>query len=143
MKALGRKGIPEKIPSHVYITFNHFIQLSKLLNEVIQVETCNPGATKKRFKFVQCHWEYDMYMRLNIHSEETCSRCRNHVNKFPQRSIWWFRIGTEKFIRMTFKEFVNDSTFMCSLFAIRTYGMLEVELRVESKEACIDLKRNF
>lgn len=145
MKGLGRKGIPENIPSHVYITFPHFIELSKLLNDMIKVEVSDPGTAKKRVKFVECHWEYDMYLRQPIHSDvySNCIICRSYVDKLLERSSWWFRIGTEKFIKMTFKDCVNDKTFKCSIFSIRTYGVLEVELTVESAKACAHIRRNF
>lgn len=47
MMGLGRTGYPEKIPTHVYISFQHFFELNELLNDLMRSETENPGIQQK------------------------------------------------------------------------------------------------
>lgn len=133
IKRLGNLGVrvfPEKIPTHVYIWYSHFFELSQLMADMIKEEVKNPGSTKKWIKFVNCVLERDMYERPPVHEDiysENCSKCRRYFEKFEDKSIWWFDIGYDKFVRMTFKNLGNNDTkFECSIFRIKTSGLLEV-----------------
>lgn len=135
MRGLGLSGFPEKIPTHVYIWFQHFFELAELLNDVMKSETA-PGTKKKWIKFAKCQYERDMYERKTVHkdiSSKDCHRCRSYVNELPDKAIWWFNVGTDKCVRMTFKNFCyEDITFECCSMWIKIVGMMEVELKMEN-----------
>lgn len=147
MNVLGRKGYPEVIPSHIYISLDHFIELNKLLNDKVKLELSYPGSTAKWFKWVRCHWEYDLYLRKGIHNSSflngtECANCRRFVSELKVRSVWWFEIGNGNYVRMAFKA-CEDTAFKCSMFSIRTYGTLEVELDAENSYDGEHLRRTF
>lgn len=144
MRGLGVTGFPENIPTHVYIWFIHFFELSKLLQDMIQSETSNPGTSKKWIKFVKCHWERDERQPIHEDSSKDCSSCRRYVDEHDDLAIWWFKVGNDKFIRMTFKHFCNDDTiFECCIMWIKMFGMLEVELKVEAAAEGENIRRSF
>lgn len=146
---LGRTGYPEKIPTHVYISFQHFFELNELLNDLMRSETENPGTTKKWIKFIQCHWERDMYEREAVHlhsyfSNNSCDRCLSYVHHLDDKAIWWFELGTDKFIKVAIKNFVNDSfTFECCVSWIKIFGLFEVNLEVVSATEEAGFRRNY
>lgn len=113
---------------------------------MVLAENLNPGTVKKWTKFIECHWEYDWYQRKPIHTDTystSCSVCQKFVDAMEVRSIQWIRIEEQKFIKMKFKKSVGDSTFHCSIFSIRTYGLLEVELTAESAYTNMHIRRDF
>lgn len=139
----GLRGYPERIPTHVYIWFPHFFELHNLLADIT---TFRPAVTKC-IKFVNCHYERDMYERPPLHkdiSSKDCSACRDYVDKMVDKAIWWFNVGTDKFIRMTFKNFWNDDvTFECCILWIKRVGILEVEIKVEEASEGEKIRRSF
>lgn len=101
MKGLGKTGYPENIPTHMYISFQHFFELNEFLNDVMESETEYPGTTKKWIKFVQAQCEVDMYQRESVHADPSytcCNRCRSYVNKLDHKAIWWFELGADRFV---------------------------------------------
>lgn len=146
MRAQGLTGFPEKIPTHVYIWFTHFFELSKLLDDMIKFEALHPGTAKKWIKFVQCQWEREMYERVPVHSDiysKDCSRCRSYVEELVDKAIWWFNVGTDKFVRMTYKFCNDNTTFECSSMWVKIVGMFEVELKIEDSSEGVRLRRSF
>lgn len=147
MSILGRTGFPEKIPTDVYIWRQHFFELNDLLNNMIEVESLRPGITKKWFKYIECIWERDMYGRKSPHTDvysEDCNKCRGYANQLVDKAIWWFNLGTDRFVRMTFRSSSNDiKTFKCCIFWIKITGLFEVELKVQSNLEEAGLMRNF
>lgn len=90
LTAFGHETIPEEIPSHIYITSTHFIELRKLVHDMVLTENLNPGTVKKWTKFIECHWEYDWYQRKPIHTDTystSCSVCQKFVDAMEVRSI--------------------------------------------------------
>lgn len=145
MQGLGKSGYPEKNPTHVYISLQHFNELEQLLNDMMHNEMEYPGNTKKWIKFVQCHWERDMYQREPVHTDvSSYCPCRSYFDNLEHKAIWWFEFGTNKFIRMTFKEVSNDNmTFNCCLFWIKIFGLFELELKVENASDGEGIRRSF
>lgn len=146
MTVLGRTGYPENIPTHVYIHFPHFFELSKLSDDMIKTDAYGL-PTKRWIKFVECLYERDMYGRDSIHNDvysKDCTRCRNYVDGLKEKAVWWFEIGKDKLLRMSFKNFFNDyTTFECCCLWIKIFGMVEVQLTIEDVAEGSRIRRNF
>lgn len=147
MGSVGVRAFPEKIPTHVYIRFTHFFQLSQLLADMIKTETLNPGSTNKWIKFVNCVLEIDMYQRKSLHKDiysKDCFQCRRYFDSLVEKSVLWFDIGNDKFVRMSFTNFCNkDTKFECCILWIKVSGLLEVQLQVEDELVGCSIRRNF
>lgn len=147
MKSLGSTGYPETIPTHVYIWFIHFFELSNLMADMARMERLMPGTTLKWIKFVKCIYERDMYLRQPVHDDvnsNDCSRCRAYLDNLKDKSMWWFDLNNDYLIRMTFKNFCYDETkFKCCMLWIKVTGTIEVELQIEHKSVGCPTRRNF
>lgn len=147
MKGLGKTGYPENFPTHMYISFQHFFELNEFLNHMMETETEYPGTTKKYIKFVQALCVVDMYQRESVHegpSSTCCNRCRSYVNSLNHKSIWWFELGVDRFVRMAFKNVSKENTSSnCCIWSIKIAGLFEVELNVESASEGHILRRSF
>lgn len=144
MKVLGRTGFPEIMPTHVYIQFQHFFELHKLMEDMINYETTHPGITKYT-KNVMCHYERDMYKRELVHKDmySACCHCRNYVENLENKAVWWFDVGKNRSIRLTFKNFIIPNSFECNLSWIKVVGTMELELKLESAMEEIGMRRNY
>lgn len=147
LTVLGLTGYPETIPTHVYIHFIHFFELNKFLDDMVKSESLHPGSTKKWIKFVRCHWERDMFQRERVHKEfysNNCPRCRSYVEGLKDKSIWWFEVGGNKLLKVSFKNFFNEyTTFECCCLWIKIVGMMEVQVSIEGVAEGYDMRRSF
>lgn len=141
--SLGYRIFPETKPTHVYIWFTHFFELSELITDMVSAEMLNPGSTNKWIKFVRCICERDMYQRQPVHDSKNCSHCRRYFDKLENKSVWWLYIGNDKFIRLTFKDFIEENTFECCVSWIKKSGLLEVQLEVEDASVGCSIRRSF
>lgn len=143
LASLGYPLFPEALPTHVYIWFIHFFELSEFITDMISAETLNPGSTNRWIKFVRCICEINMYQRQPVHDYKPCFDCRKYFEQFQNKSIWWLYIGNDKFIRLTFKDFIEEKTFECCVLSIRISGLMEVQLEVEHESVGCSIRRSF
>lgn len=147
--SLGYRVYPETIPTHVYISYTHFFELIELVQYMIKSDITG-DVPAMCIKFVKCTLERDMTdkRRETVHYDSygsiDCSQCRKFFDELKSKSVWWLQIGNHKFLKITFKDFVETNSFRCSYFWMKVTGLLEVQLQIEDDDSSGSFeRRNF